>query len=61
MDVTATLDTYFRDLIEVVKWGQFQSLAHLTYPFRYIPEPLRPAGYDRWMDSIDEIFRLLAD
>ncbi|MBR3290038.1 MAG: histidinol-phosphatase HisJ family protein [Clostridia bacterium] len=61
LDVLPTLDEYFTELIDVVKWGRFQSLAHLTYPFRYIPEAVRPASYDRWMDSIDEIFRLLAD
>lgn len=61
LDVLPTLDEYFKELIEVVEWGRFQSLAHLTYPFRYIPEPIRPTSYDRWMDQIDEIFRKLRD
>lgn len=61
LDVLPTLDEYFTELIEVVEWGRFQSLAHLTYPFRYIPEAVRPTSYDRWMDQIDTIFRLLRD
>lgn len=60
IDIPATLDAYFEQLLRVAKWGCFQSLAHLTYPFRYIPASQRPTSYDRWIGVIEEIFRTLA-
>lgn len=59
-DVGETMDAYFDAVLELVRWGRFHSLAHLTYPFRYIPEPLRPADYSRWQDRIDAVLRTLA-
>lgn len=35
-DVYNLLERYFSDLLELCKWGAFDSLAHLTYPLRYI-------------------------
>ena len=32
----ALLNRYFDELLEVVEWGKFDSLAHLTYPWRYM-------------------------
>lgn len=34
------LSEYLTELLEVIKWGRFDSLAHITYPLRY----LFPAG-----------------
>ena len=62
--ITADLDTlfdrYFAEILETVTWGRFHSLAHLTYPFRYVPANRRPADYRRWQEAIDEILRLVA-
>ena len=55
------MDRYFDATLELVKWGRFHSLAHLTYPFRYIPAEKRPADYSRWQDRIDAVFRALRD
>lgn len=44
-DVGAVMDGYFDAVLELVRWGGFHSLAHLTYPFRYIPPARQPAGY----------------
>lgn len=35
-DVDALLRRYFLELYDMVEWGGFDSLAHLTYPLRYI-------------------------
>lgn len=35
-DVNELLEQYFDTLIELCNWGGFDSLAHLTYPLRYI-------------------------
>jgi len=60
IDILATIDAYFEGLYDIVKWGKFSTLAHLTYPFRYIPDNLRPADYSRWDDHIDAILKGLA-
>ena len=57
VDILKTIDDYFDGILDIVEWGQFSSLAHLTYPFRYIPQALAPADYSRWMDKIDAIMK----
>ena len=61
IDVLPLLDRYFDELLEMVRWGRFHTLAHLTYPFRYFPEEKRPADYRRWQERIDAIFRVMAE
>jgi len=36
IDVRDILRLYFDELLEITAWGNFDSLAHLTYPLRYI-------------------------
>ena len=60
VDVRSVMDRYFAEMLEIVRWGRFHSLAHLTYPFRYIPKGKYPEDYGFWRDEIDEILRLLA-
>ena len=36
VDLTKTLHQYFDEILETIEWGKFDSLAHLTYPWRYI-------------------------
>ncbi len=59
-EVNAAMDAYFGEVLETAKKADFDSLAHLTYPIRYI------SGRDgievdlrRWDDLIDEILRTL--
>lgn len=61
VDVTETMTRYFDAVGQMVQWGKFHSLAHLTYPFRYIPLDKRPADYAAWQDQIDIILKTLAD
>ena len=35
-NVDSLLSDYFDHMLQVAKWGQFDSLAHLTYPLRYM-------------------------
>jgi len=36
VDIYALLKQYFDELCEMIAWGGFDSLAHMTYPLRYI-------------------------
>ena len=60
-DILPLLDRYFVEVLEMVRWGRFHTLAHLTYPFRYFPSERRPADYRRWREPIDEILRTVAE
>lgn len=55
------LHRYFAEVFLTARWNHFDSLAHLTYPFRYIKKKL---GLDvdtgRFKDQIDLILRTLA-
>lgn len=35
-DIPALLCRYFDELLEIVHWGKFDSLGHITYPLRYV-------------------------
>lgn len=61
VDVTAAMTRYFEAVEQMVAWGKFHSLAHLTYPFRYLPADKRPADYTAWQDPIDAVLRGLCD
>lgn len=54
------LRTYFEELSEVIAWGGFDSLGHLTYPLRYIEgEHGIPVDLSRHSASIDRVFTAL--
>ena len=56
VDVDHFLRRYFAELEEVVAWGRFDSLAHLTYPLRYIVgEHHIPVDLERYAVEIDAI------
>lgn len=59
-DVDALLRLYFRELQDTAAFPHFDSLAHLTYPLRYIVE--REGYYpdlSKFQDEIDTIFKIL--
>jgi histidinol-phosphatase (PHP family) len=35
-DIQALLDQYFSEMLELIRWGRFDSLAHMSYPLRYL-------------------------
>lgn len=52
------LDRYFEEMMELIAFGRFDSLAHLTYPFRYLvsnPElKISPKQYCEQIDTVLE-------
>lgn len=55
------LSRYFVQLTDIVGWGKFDSLAHLTYPLRYITGVHGiQVDITRYYDQIDRLFRLMA-
>ena len=54
------LATYWEEEREVIAWGNFDALGHLTYPLRYIQgDHGIPVDLSRHREQIDEIFRAL--
>ena len=55
------LDEYFNAIIEMINWGNFDVLAHLTYPLRYFYSKSNlDIDLDKFKDKIDEILLLAA-
>lgn len=54
-------DRYLSELKELVEWGKFDSLAHMTYPLRYMTgrEGIE-MPFERYRDRYAEILTLLA-
>lgn len=60
-DVYELLNQYFDGLLELSRWGEFDSLAHLTYPLRYIVAREKiNVDMTKYADVIDAIFETLA-
>ncbi len=59
--IVREIERYFRELVRVVRWNGFDSLAHLTYPFRYLPASWRNGDYRPWSGVIEEILGTLAE
>lgn len=58
----ALLEEYFDSLIRIVQWGNFDSLAHLTYPLRYMVGKYGlNIDISRFYDRIDCIFKGLIE
>ncbi len=56
------LDEYFDEELALAKWGNFDTLAHLTYPLRYIVgEQKLPVDMKRYEDKIEAILKALAE
>ena len=59
-DITREMTAYFEEVLRVVRWNGFDSLAHLTYPFRYLPASWRNGDYIPWSGVLDELLSTLA-
>lgn len=60
LSVDELLKIYFNEILEVAKWNRFDSLAHLTYPLRYISgESGITVDMSRYFGITDEIFKTL--
>ena len=59
-NVTELLTRYFDALIELCEWGNFDSLAHLTYPLRYIYGNYKiNVDLCKFSDKIENILKIL--
>lgn len=59
-EIAGLLDDYWTELLEMIDWGGFDSLGHLTYPLRYIQgEQGVHVDIERHFDRIDEVFKSL--
>lgn len=59
-DIYSLLEKYFEEELILAKWNGFDTLAHLTYPMRYIVQSGRfNTNLARFDDIIDEIFKTL--
>ena len=56
------MNEYFDEILNMLQWGKFDILAHITYPFRYI---FNICGYvediNKYSKKIDEILSLCAE
>jgi len=60
LSVSEILKTYFSEVLEVARWNRFDSLAHLTYPLRYISGDWGiKVDIKQYSEITDEIFRTL--
>lgn len=60
-DVHEFLKEYFYEMINMCKWGNFDVLAHLTYPLRYFFAKSGIAvDLNNYKTEVDEILRLIA-
>lgn len=61
-DAEKLLEQYFETELELVRWGGFDSLSHLTYPLRYmVGEQHLQVNMKRFEDMIIEIFTILIE
>ncbi len=62
IDIEQTMNEYFDEILLMLEWGNFDVLAHITYPFRYI---FNICGYvediNKYSKKIDEILKLCAE
>lgn len=62
LDIHDLLSAYFDEILELIAWGNFDSLSHLTYPLRYIIGKHRAqVGYDLYKERVDTILKALIE
>ncbi len=62
MDVKSELNEYFSEILTMLEWGNFDVLAHLTYPFRYLfARNNIIVDIDDYKPLVDEILKCAAE
>jgi histidinol-phosphatase (PHP family) len=62
VDAYDALDRYFEEMLEMIHWGKFDSLAHLTYPLRYIVgDHSVSLDFSRYNAKVDEVLKALIE
>lgn len=57
----AALARYFEELLEMVRWGNFDTLAHITYPLRYLSRPGERASFAGHEKALDSVLKALIE
>lgn len=52
---------YFNEMLEMCRWGKFDSLGHLTYPLRYISAAGIDVDMNPYEENIRKIFKVLIE
>jgi len=58
-NIPELLNTYFSELLDMIRWGRFDSLAHLTYPWRYLAAAGLSVPFSDYKEQLDEILQAL--
>lgn len=59
-EIHGLLREYWQEILEMIAWGGFDSLGHLTYPLRYIEgDHGIPVDLSVHREDVDQIFRAL--
>lgn len=62
IDIYDMLHTYYRDQMEMVEWGGFDTLAHIIYPMRYLVGKFGIyVDKSKIQKDVDELLALLAE
>lgn len=53
---------YFQETYATLEWGKFDTLAHITYPLRYLCKPGEKTSFAKYQDEVDAILKkIIAD
>lgn len=62
IDIDDILKQYFDELILLAEWNGFDTMAHLTYPFRYLYSRASiSVDINKYKKQVDEVLKLLAE
>lgn len=50
---------YFRELLAMVRWGGFDSMAHITYPLRYLSQPGEEPSFAPYQEELEAVLAAL--
>lgn len=51
---------YFSEILEMINWGDFDSLAHITYPLRYLSASGEAPSFAPYWEELSEVLEALA-
>lgn len=51
---------YFQEILDMIGWGKFDTLAHVTYPLRYLSAPGQAPSFASHQEELDAVLSALA-
>lgn len=58
-EISNALHAYFAESLEMMEWGKFDTLAHITYPLRYMCKAGETPSYKPYQDELDAVLKAL--